>query len=162
LLVLDCKCFKLCVSSHGASLLWVSASPVSGLCLCISRAGSVSLQAAPASRAVPSTCQCVESGEPQDQARRTESRMGSWTLRLVLVWKLLVRSVESGHVCNLQNVPLELKFQGFVLHKCTRENNSPAMKFSLLLWETRSFPGRGRQPALYPFAIECLYSPEQV
>lgn len=51
----------------------------------------------------------------------------------MLVWKLLVRNVESDHVCNLQSILLELKFQGFVLYKRTRENNTPTLKFSLLL-----------------------------
>lgn len=26
-----------------------------------------------------------------------------------------------------------------------------------MVWKTRSFPGTGVQPPLYPFAIECLY-----
>lgn len=78
------------------------------------------------------------------QARCTESGMGSWALRLVLVWKFVVRNVESDRVCNLQNILLELKVQGFVLYKHIRENKTPALKLSLLLWvvwKTRSFPG---------------------
>lgn len=109
-------------------MLRVSASLVSGSCLCRSRTCFISLQAAPLSLVVPSAC-WVSMGLV---GRATSPRWGvqiSWALRPVLVWKLVVRNVGSECVCDLQITLPEPNFRALCY---TSGNNSPAVKFSLL------------------------------
>lgn len=46
--------------------------------------------------------------KPKDSGEVHE--VGSWALRPVLVWKFVVRNIESDCVCDLQNVLLKLEF----------------------------------------------------